>query len=359
MYTRTDQYFTPLLVAKELLELAEFPIPRHCVDPTCGSGNLLIAASTLYSGNIKISGIDRDIKIINSLRKAKPHWRLSVADLLNPQSMNKTSILRSKDDCDLLLLNPPFSQAKGKHVLVNFKGVSIKCSTAMGYILKSLEIFEPEYGILAIVPESLLFSEVDEASRAVLGKYYEIQVLKCLESKTFHSATVHTVAIKLVRKTKLEESLSGEFYFSSDMVKANVEIIRGGLQVHSVEEFSSDTGAQFVHTKNIKDLICGGESQKQFVSCSKKGIIKGRAILLPRVGIPKMEHIEILNFERDVHLSDCVLAIINNDKEQLENVKRIIISNWSSFKEQYKGTGAKYITLRRLRDWFKRNNIIA
>jgi predicted RNA methylase len=356
MRIELDQYFTPEKTASILLEKASFTDPEYCLDPTCGSGNLLSAANKVHEST-KCIGIDRDRKIITKLRKENPNWLLSVADMQSESSYMRTLVASNFKVCDALLLNPPFSQVKSKHLDINYKSSQFKCSVAMSYIMKSLELFSPVQGALVIAPESLLYSELDEQARDYLAKEYNFQSICNLENKTFRGAKVHASVFKLLPRLEKPES-KAVFRTADKEIKAS--IVRGGAQVHIVNQtrhYGVDS-VPFIHTKMLPKLFEQGVDEKKRTIVKVSGRIQGYCIVLPRVGVPKRDFTKTIKIEEEVQLSDCIFAI-QGEYHDLKSIEMRINHHWQEFYDLYKGTGARYITLSKLKRWLITKQISA
>ena len=77
-------------------------------------------------------------------------------------------------------------------------------------------------------------------------------------------------------------------------------------------------------------------------------------VLLPRVGQPKRTKVaQYLNCNVFM-LSDCVIALRCHSSEAVELLWKDIQANWSLLEQEYVGSGARYITNRRLSDFLLR-----
>ena len=339
-----DRYYTPREIAEDLLTDCMPLAPNVCVDSTCGEGNLLEAANTVF-GNVQCIGLDKDKRAINNLRRRQPEWTLSVADLLNPKSIKRTYVAANYLKSDLLILNPPFSLGKKKSHDVEFKGERIKSSIAMAHVLTSLELFRPKQGAFVIVPESLLYSEIDESARNLLFSDYDCSEIGDLHCSTFHGARARSVAIRLKPGVL---SFSDNISFSGVEKTLKVNIIRGGLPVH--EKVNNRKGLPYIHTTDLSILFKENNILRLLkVSRCSRGTVKGWVILIPRVGLPQQNTIKPVFLESEVQLSDCVIALSCGSKTNANKIEKRINSNWDYFVNHYKGTGARYTTLSRLK----------
>lgn len=350
-----DKYYTPLDVATNIIKKADFTSPKICVDPTCGSGNLLSAADKLFE-NINCFGIDKDRSTINSLRKKKPLWNLSVADFLRENSYKKTKASANLKECDLVLLNPPFSHFKTKYVDINYSGQNLKGSIAMAYLLRSLELFSPREGALVVAPESLLYSQTDEHARHLIEQNYKFEHIQDLESKTFYGARVHSSTFRLTSKS-FEYNPVKTISNNLSLIKCN--FVRGALPVYkSKQKINLLESVQFIHSTDLKFIQANRPHNKNYTSVTASGRISGDVILIPRVGVPNVSNTKIYRFNETVQLSDCLIAIqCVGGIEYLKEIEKRLITNWNDFSLIYRGTGARYITIARLQEFLLTLNI--
>lgn len=348
-----DRYYTPNDVAERLLADSVSLPPKSCVDSTCGSGRLLHAANQVF-GDVQCIGIDRDRKAIASLKRRNPDWILSVADLLNPISYKKTLALSESRDCDLLVLNPPFSHGNRKSVDIVYNGQNLKSSIAMAHILQSFELFKPNQGAVIIVPESVLYSETDTDARSILTQDYDIEKITELESSTFSGTRAHATVIKVTPGNDKQHNVIHELVPST---KLKAKLIRGGLPVHEMEK--SRSGVPYIHSTDIRELIQEISLSRFTVTRSiRRGRISGWVILLPRVGMPERSIFKAIYLQEEIQLSDCVIALVCTSNSQAEKIEKRINLHWDSFVSLYRGTGARYTTISRLHEWLRMKNIV-
>ena len=347
-----DRYYTPVDLAGEFIADNTTEVPQSCVDSTCGTGNLLRAASDCFEG-IQCFGLDRDRKVINALRRKEPDWTLSVGDVLRPESYTRTDVLSSDYRCDLLLLNPPFSHNGRKYFPTTVDGQEIKASTAMIHILRALELFEPRLGGIVVVPESLTHSETDECARAILSAKYEWRSIYELPQKTFYGTRARAEVLQLIPITEPPEPDSETQAPSQNL---NVELIRGSLPVHAVKE--SRHGIPFVHSTDIASIqSCPSGNGLLRTSSDLKGRVSGWLILLPRVGVPKSESTAVVCVRKPVHLSDCVIAVKAPSRQNARHIKKLLDDSWADFIRLYRGTGARYTTIKKLSAWLAERGV--
>lgn len=348
-----DCYYTPEPVARRILEQAHLQrAPEVCADSTCGSGRLLQAANDVF-GYVECVGIDRDRYAIAELRRRNPNWILAVGDLLNAR-LRKSFVSIIPGNVDLLILNPPFSLGNRKSVEISYEGQQLRGSVAMAHLLRSFELFSPREGAIAIVPESLLYSETDADAREALGARYSLHKIADLQSSTFRGARAHASAVQISqnsqRKSKKEDALGyGNVIWT--------RVVRGGLQVHAMNE--SKLGTPFVHSVDIRRLLEQQDvSWLRRTSNSVRGRVDGWMVLVPRVGMPEKGLVRPVEIAQTVQLSDCVIALQCTSKATAAKLATRIKESWEGFRGIYRGTGARYVTVLRLKEWLASRNIL-
>lgn len=342
-----DRYYTPFAVASRALECAELTSqPVVCADTACGAGSLLIAAEDVLQAKYCL-GIDNDPGMIRRLRRERPDWRLYVGDFLKRHRAPPTDFPGATSGVDLLVLNPPFSLGHRKYVSVKYLGESVKCSVAMAHILRGLELFRPNQGAIAVVPESLLHSNTDRHARELLGQQFSLSELFQLSIHTFKGARVNSSFVQFgCSPSKPEVRINGQMAVHS--IPATV--VRGGLQMHTFKHAVS--GVQLIHSTSLKYIANDGISAVTDRTTAKaKGRVSGWMLLLPRVGIPKKEVFRAYYSKSEVQLSDCVIAMLFSSRVAATTAERRVRENWAALTNLYRGTGARYITVKRLIDW--------
>ena len=342
-----DQYFTPPSVAERVFRLSGVTSAPHvCIDPTCGTGNLLDAASRIL-GSTKCIGIDKDREVISKLKQARPDWRLTSGDILDNGFADEIIRQFDSDPIDLLVLNPPFSQSSTKFVTVEYGGRELKGSAAMACLLRSLDLFQPKQGAILIAPESMLFSAIDEPGRSALSREFLMSEILPLSSSTFRGARANSVAMRVAPGSSRISNTSGR---KRNRVH-DVQLIRGGLQVHCMRE--DITGVPFVHSTAIRRLILDRSIIQDLPRTSWKGSgrIHGWCFLLPRVGIPSDLCLRAIFVKSTIQLSDCVIAIQCSDRISAIAIEAKLADAYASLRDLYRGTGARYVTLSRLKGW--------
>lgn len=342
-----DKYYTPAAVASKALECAQLASkPIICADTACGSGSLLTAAEDVLEAKYCL-GIDSDPNAIRQLRRERPNWRLYVGDLLKRHRAPPTDFPDASYGVDLLVLNPPFSLGPRKYVSIKYLGSQVKCSVAMAHILRSLELFRPNQGAIAVVPESLLYSNTDQHARKLLEKNFSLSELLQLSIYTFKGARVNSSFVQFGAPSG-RPNVFVQAPILGDPIPAT--IVRGGLQMHTFDRSAS--GTLVIHSTSLKPIAVGGiAAAKERTVVRAKGRISGWMLLLPRVGIPKEEAFRAFYSKEEVQLSDCVIGMRFSTKVAAIGAQQRILAKWKFLIDLYRGTGARYITIDRLADW--------
>ena len=346
MTFQRDRFFTPPRLAKKLTEAVGFQSVQSCADPNCGHGQLLLSAEARWP-KARYWGLDIDRRAVRTVLRRRPQWHVSVGDLLSRRSLVRTQVFRTRERCDVLLTNPPFSMGVSKGVVLS--GAPYRCSVAMAHILAAIELCRPKYAIGAIVPESLLHSELDDAARCELSATWHLEEILCVPQGTFDGTRAHATMIVLRRSQCKDGAEGGPRVRVCGDVTA--DLVRGGLPVHATL-LAGGSGLPFVHSTDLTPLV-NGSYQERRVCPIGRGCVVGAVILLPRVGVPSLEHLAPLQFERPVQLSDCVIGLRFSSHGAAASTAKVMRAEWETLVSLYKGTGARYITMQRVTDWFR------
>lgn len=341
-----DRYYTPERVAHAVVEAAESISARRCLDSACGEGSLLSAAVAAFPG-IRCLGMDVDAGAIARLRRLQPSWTLSRTDALGSRAWAQASAGRLAVGAELALLNPPFSFGKHKGVNVDVGGFVGRCGVAMAHVLTVLLRARPDR-CCAVLPESFLYSDLDAPARDFLRSFYAFQEVRSLSSSTFRGTRANAVVVRFTR-------CSSEKPFHSSMANRplsipSVQLVRGGLPMF--EAVSSRAGLPHVHSTSLLSIATTGSTRAlSRVKPLERGIVSGPVLLLPRVGRPREAALRAVRLLSPVQLSDCVIALVCTSDAVASRWERLLRGSWDALESLYKGTGARYTTVRVLQKW--------
>ncbi len=343
-----DQFFTPSGVAERVVQATDIATISSCLDPNCGSGNLLQACADAFP-KVRCFGIDKDSRAVAELRRRYPLWRLATADILIPSSGRRSAVWQAAVGSDCILVNPPFSMAGTKGIWVYFDGRLVRCSVAMGHLMTTLDAFQPRDGGAAIVPESMMYSELDEAARQALASRYSLQIVEGLKNCTFRGARANALIVRIRPRGRGHRGARAAKGISSSV---RPDIVRGGLPLFEARRRVRG-GLPLVHSTDLTPLRESSEAMRALarVRPIERGVVSGPVILLPRVGIPSPAVTRPVSLLRKVQLSDCVIALCFSSMRAARAFGRALESDWGSFLAIYRGTGARYTTMRALSEW--------
>jgi hypothetical protein len=343
-----DRYYTPDRVARSLIERCPVGPARTCFDSSCGDGSLLTAAQAVIP-RVKCLGLDVDGVAIRRLRRENPHWMLAQADALASSSWSQIPTARKSVGCDLVVLNPPFSMVSKKGTLVDVPGFQGRCSVAMAHLLTVLVRSRPRC-CAAVVPESLLFSELDAKARECIARLYTLEEGPGLRNSTFGGTRANAVLVTLETR---ESNGCVEQAARQLAVVQSINLVRGGLPVF--ESMTKRGGIPYVHSTDLARLAGGLPAENlRKVKPIARGVVNGHVLLLPRVGVPLPSQTRSLFFRAPVQLSDCVVALKLESRTAALAWEEAIHDRWNKLIGLYHGTGARYTTVTRLATWVMR-----
>lgn len=336
-----DSFYTPKVLADKLVSFVKSENFLTVVDFCIGDGELLRSAVDRWP-RIKCFGSDISEEAIEITQTQHQDWTLSVADFLDQNSRNHSKIFQN-NQYDLILLNPPFSCKGGTVNEVEFDGKTYFASTAMKFLVTSIRYMKPHGAIYAIMPSSVAYSQKDRILWDLLESKYNICVLDEPKSKYFRGCTPNVILVSV--NDYSQRSIQRNFSRISLDFKG-LTVFRGKLSMNQVEEKKS--GDFLVHSTNLNSNSVHNLKTKVVNNLSK---ISGPGILIPRVGKPLSSKICVINEKETYVLSDCVIAIKTVTPIDAQRLFNYMIDNWIVIEGMYTGTGAKYITIDRIKQF--------
>lgn len=349
-----DKYYTPPEIAHSIVEaVPETESVSTVVDPTCGYGSLLDAADLCFP-DASIIGFDIDKNAIDKVKNIHSTWYLDSIDITNESSRSKSSLFNEINNIDVVLLNPPFSMGtEGYAKRIHTEQGIISCSRAFYYVLICIKCFSPNVGLFCLLPESTMFSELDSKVRDLLSENYSIEIVDNVNRSQFKGSNANTLIVSIV-KDKSDNNHIDYVSHNNTTCDLNGLMVRGGLQVHERNK-KNDGKARFLHTSHFCYVKDGSLEQLPHVEPINRGLVKGEMVVLPRVGNPSSYEPLVLKSKNLIQLSDCVVALFPVDETSTSDIVRIVSSIGMS--NIYKGTGPKYVTLRRLTSLLRDNGL--
>jgi hypothetical protein len=334
-----DSYYTPKELAERLIACINKKDISSVADFCVGEGDLLKAAQIRW-GNAHFYGNDISIQVLHKLKKKYPTWILGNCDFLNQKSRNKSIIFKEK--YDLIILNPPFTcrGAAIKSVMLDNKEYHV--STAMAYLVEAIKYLAINGVLYAILPQSIAYSEKDEKIRSYLVEKYCFRTIEELNNQSFKKCTPNII-IASINDASIICSNKSLKKFNINI--KNIKIKRGNISMHKIEKSKRYT-ISLIHSTNI---VNGKIVNLTHRVKRNNSMIEGPALLIHRVGQPNINKLCIIS-KHDVYaLSDCIIGIKTSSMTSCKFLKDTIINNWDDFSNLYKGTGAKYLTIKRLK----------
>ena len=351
----TDSYYTPSPLADKLTSFVAATQVRSAIDFCVGDGDLLKAVARRYK-NVELYGIDISDDALNKLAGDCPNWQLSQCDFRDNEWLERMSFLKNKK-FDLIVLNPPFT-CKGSVIEhFEFEGEDYKVSTAMHFLMRTLRYLDDDGGLYAILPISCVYSEKDRKAWEYLKANYNACILDESERVYFSKNKVKKTEETVWCSPNIVMVYVGHYAvkgheaakyadFSSLPVNA---VIRGCVRMQNPAYSHNPKAVKLIHTTNIqknelihlKRVLPGAAQQ-----------VDGCGVVIPRVCNPNPMKIALLDGTSTYVLSDCVIVLRTATMPEAEQILQYILDNWSDFVTIYKGTGAQYTTLARVKELF-------
>ena len=334
-----DSYYTSDAFAEVLTGFIDFTKVHTVADVCVGGGNLLRAAQK-RKGDLLCFGTDISSDVIDKLCVQHSDWILGTCDFLDTESRNKTFLCGRS--FDLILLNPPFT-CKGSVIRVIFyKGEEFHVSTSMAFLVNVLQYIKPQGEIFAIMPISTIYSQKDRKIWSEICNDFRVVVHQESEHEFFGECAPNVVIISIRRgETKGPIFNQPRLYVSME-----IEVVRGTKNMHYMSQRAGDV--QLIHTtslqrnKIVEDLHVSSDVWR----------VKGPGVLIPRVGLPKNDKICLMPSNKKCAISDCIILLRTKTVRESKLLKQLILDDWDNFSSLYKGTGAKYITIERVKNYF-------
>ncbi|MCK4981727.1 MAG: methyltransferase [Victivallaceae bacterium] len=338
----TDSFYTPPKLAKKLVDHVKLSHVKSVADFCVGDGELLRAAQDRWS-NAKFIATDISQRALEGVKEKHPKWGVEICDFLSQFSRDKCELLKNSKKIDLVLLNPPFSCVGSTKHQIHLDGDDYSCSTAMAFLIEALKYLKPKGGLYAILPCSVAYSEKDRKIWNKLVNEYKLKVLKESQKKYFDKCSPNILLVsintnghkcKLTKITRVKHNIS------------SIVVIRGKVSMNTIKK-GVIGNTSLVHSTNLQNQKIVDLN----ISMTEKAYVTtGAAVLIPRVGNPRKDKVCILHSKQKVILSDCVIALKTKTLNEAKKLQKLILDNWDIFFSLYQGTGAKYITIARIKE---------
>lgn len=339
-------YYTPPHWASTLVEGIGPKSPAGIIDPAVGDGSLLLCSGKHFPKSA-LFGVDVDSIAVARSRIAVPKAVISRANAIDLSSLSRSIVWRRRDEIDTVVVNPPFAGDR-KSYCVKALGQSVVCGISGAHLMLCMEFYAPNT-VAAIMPRSFFHSDRDRWALKAICQRYDVVRAGHLHRTVFAQGNASSEIMYFhCRDTSVTIATSTESDASNgpESLGIHVHLVRGGMPVHIAATSRSTCGLPYIHTKGLAD-----SSGFQFlVSPGQRGIMAGIAILVPRVGWPKLKHLRVREISVPIQLSDCVLALCFESTDHASVVCTAMRRDFNSFLQCWAGTGAPYTTVSKVRD---------
>ncbi|MCH5263720.1 MAG: methyltransferase [Lachnospiraceae bacterium] len=340
-----DSYYTPPLLADKLVSFIPSSHISRAVDFCVGDGALLKAVAKRY-GDAELYGTDISDDALTKLSNDCPNWHLEKCDFRQDDSIDRIPFL-IKRKFDLIVLNPPFT-CKGSVVEdITFEGIKYRVSTAMLFLMRALKYLASNGGLYAILPISCVYSVKDREAWSYLKAHHNACILEESNKVSFTGKCAPNIVLVYVGHYKVNGiEKSDAFDFSSFPVTS---ILRGCVRMQNPKYSKSKDAVPLIHTTNLQK----GELVKlKRIVAGQNILVNGSGVVIPRVCNPTPNKVALLDEKTVYALSDCIIVLRTPTRIDAERLRDRIIEHWCDFVMVYKGTGAQYTTLERLKTLF-------
>ena len=341
-----DEFDTPPLLAAKIIQVADGLCcnePRTVADFAVGTGELLAAAKLRWP-NTAVFGCDISSERVSNITQARPDWTIAQCDFLDCSSRNSLSsfeIIKSR--VDLAVLNPPFSARGGTKVEVEFGGQNVRCSPAMAFVLLASQYLKSDGKLVALLPAGVLEADRDHEAREALRQIGEFRAIHQTTGK-FPGGSLNVTITYLKRGPATSATCVVPEPKMGDM-RSSIKVLRGTLQTNQVPVCVEGERTPLVHSTELQ----GYELQLgQIEVPSGTRSISGPAVLIHRVGRPRKDKIAHVSRGSPFAITDCVIALLCPNEQECLRLHRSLIEHFSLLEKNYIGSGAPYITIKRV-----------
>lgn len=335
--SRVDAYYTPPALAAAVAAAMPTDLSGTVLDPTAGGGALLAAVCGRFGDRVQVLGIDVDPAAIQLLRRERPAWRLSTADVLQNRSRRSAAAWRvAKVGLEAVVLNPPFSYRGNGGVEITFGDFRGRVGPAVRFLTEVLTELHPTRCLIAVLPDGAIDADRHRGVWVEIEQDYVVERLERFKSSSFKGARVATSLVRLTPRARRECDLVPAAIDQVWPVDGCgcVDIVRGRVQVHTLASRALDDPAPFLHTTGL--------SKRSLPEAPGHLADFAPLVAIARVG--RWADPRTIDVGRVV-LSDCVIGLRPRDRTQMEQLSSRMSAMSSTFQAAYHGTGAQYLTV--------------
>ena len=344
-----DAYFTPSVLARVMADLF-VGRPQTVADFASGDGSLLSAAREKWP-NCGLIATDINPTNLSRVRERFPKSRVGKCDFLKAASRGHCGALRKiVGKVSLVLLNPPFSCRGGTKLSVSVAGTQTDVSVAMAFTVIAFNYLCVGGQLVALLPAGCINAQRDMRAWRLLETVAKIEIINWNGKRAFEKCFPATCIVRITKRSKQREN-DNEWSLRSittSGISGRLELVRGSRPMFSIKERKVGKRISLVHSTELQGGIV--KLGQRYVAKSMIDV-RGPAVLIPRVGLPRHDKIAVLGDGLEVALSDCVFALRCQSIPKAVDLQMKIRLAWDGFKSMYGGTGAPYLTVKRLVNW--------
>lgn len=339
-----DRFYTPPEIAALVAEKA---IGGRKVDSAADfaiGGGALMEELAARQPAASVFGTDIDARAVHRLRAKRPKWALSQCDFLNPRSRQRARVTREARRFDAIALNPPYSHRGGATARISLAGEAVSCSPAAAFLGLATTYAHPSSRIAALLPKGSLASDKDAGFWEAIRREWLVR-----ETEEFGRGWLpgtHTaVALVTLSRGSLPIAEASDEATSDEARGTGVRIVRGCTPVFKVHEESD--GVPFIHTTGLtRDGLVSTR-----VRATSGRVIRGPAVLLPRVGSPVVWKVQVYLDSAPLLMSDCVIGLECEENADALRIAELASKGWNVLQKAWSGSCAPYVTIARLRHY--------
>lgn len=339
-----DSYYTPIPIADKLVGYITEQNIKNAIDFCVGDGVLLKAVERKF-GDVRFFGTDISSDAIKKITDENPEWTLGVCDFQDIKSIKRVPFLE-KQLFDLIMFNPPFTCKGSFFERIKIDDTEFKVSTAMAFVMNALKFLSPTGGMYAILPISCIYSQKDRDAWNYLQFNYNACVLEEPGKVFFRDRCSPKIAFVYIGHN-VKKGINTNIVSTFNDLNV-IDVIRGCMRMQAPPYSKSGKALPLIHTTNIKN---GNLVNIRRIVPGVQRIVEGYGVIIPRVCNPSPHKIALLDGQQYI-LSDCIMALQTESMKDAILVRQAILKNWEIFVSLYKGTGAQYTTLERVKKMF-------
>lgn len=191
---KQGSYYTPAVISKQLVECLNSN--DLFLDPCCGTGSFLLAASDVISNPSNLYGCDIDkiacfiAKINLIIRYKDKYFR---PNIYNVDFLIDNSLLNQ--DFDVIATNPPWGAIPVKQYEEIYSDILSRESFSY-FIVKSFSLLKNKGKAIFVLPESVLNVAVHKDIRKFILSHFNIEAIEFI-GKPFSGVLTDTIILKL------------------------------------------------------------------------------------------------------------------------------------------------------------------